>query len=139
MSMRLEKGWGAWGLDYRPDFNVVKRPRWIVNWKKNLWASQRLWNKSLGCRRKLVSLVVDVDGIDVSNDEAILKNGRAIGYVSSGGYAHHAQKSMAMGYVEIAHSAPTDQLDIEILGKLINEVLGAPIYDQIAIRCAAKS
>ena len=86
--------------------------------------------KASGARRKLVSLVVDVDGIDVSNDEAILKNGRAIGYVCSGGYAHHAQKSMAMGYVEIAHSAPGSQLDIEILGKTYQaEVLGAPIYD----------
>ena len=34
------------------------------------------------------------------NDEAILKDGKAVGYVSSGGYAHRVQKSMAMGYVE---------------------------------------
>ena len=102
-----------------------------MRWKKEfVGKSAAAEHKASGARRKLVSLVVDVDGIDVSNDEAILKNGRAIGYVSSGGYAHHAQKSMAMGYVEIDHSAPGSQLDIEILGKIYQaEVLGAAIYD----------
>ena len=132
MSLRLEKGWGAWGLDYRPDFNVVESGLdGFVNWTKEFVGKPTAAaQKAAGARRKLVSLVVDVDGIDVSNDEAILKNGRAIGYVSSGGYAHHAQKSMAMGYVDIAHSASGSQLDIEILGKIYQaEVLGAPIYD----------
>ncbi len=103
----------------------------FVNWKKEFVGKLvAAVQKAAGARRKLVSLVVDVDGIDVSNDEAILKDGRPIGYVNSDGYAHHAQKSMAMGYVEIAHSAPGSQLDIEILRKIYQaEVFGAPIYD----------
>lgn len=46
-----------------------------------------------------MTLSIDVDGIDVSNDEAILHEGAAVGYISSGGYAHHVCRSMAMGYV----------------------------------------
>jgi hypothetical protein len=36
---------------------------------------------------KLVSMVIVTDEIDVSNDEAILKDGECVGYVTSGGYA----------------------------------------------------
>ena len=75
-------------------------------------------------------MVIDVDGIDVCNDEAILKDGKAVGYVSSGGYAHRVQKSMAMGYVGTDHARAGIQLQVEILGKFYNaEVLGGPIYD----------
>ncbi|MCP4470716.1 MAG: FAD-dependent oxidoreductase [Gammaproteobacteria bacterium] len=48
---------------------------------------------------KLVTMTIDTDDIDVSNDEAILKDGECVGYVTSGGYAHHVQQSMALGYV----------------------------------------
>ena len=54
---------------------------------------------------------------DVSNDEAILLGDQAIGYISSGGYAHHAQKSMALGYVPIEHAAAGTALEVEILGE----------------------
>ena len=75
-------------------------------------------------------MVIDVDGIDVSGDEAILREGEAVGYVSSGGYAHRVGRSMAMGYVGAEHAAPGTKLEVEILGQMYPaEVLGAPIYD----------
>ena len=71
-----------------------------------------------------------MDGIDVSNDEAILHDGKAVGYVSSGGYAHHVGRSMAMGYVDAEHAAAGTKLQVEILGQFYDaEVLGAPLYD----------
>ncbi len=132
MSMRLEKGWGVWTLDYRPDFNAVESGMEIfINWKKDFvgkGASQKF--KSEGVAQKLVTMTIDVEGIDVSNDEAILHDGKAIGYVSSGGFAHHVGKSMAMGYVDASHSQPGTKLEVEILGEFYEaEVLGAPIYD----------
>ena len=60
----------------------------------------------------------------------MLKDGKAVGYVSSGGYAHRVQKSMAMGYVETDYANAGTQLQVEILGEFYNaEVLGGPIYD----------
>ena len=74
--------------------------------------------------------MIDVDGIDVSNDEAILKDGVAIGYVSSGGYAHHIKKSMAMGYVPTEHANAGNKVEVEILGKMYSaEIQGGPLYD----------
>ncbi|MET1413409.1 FAD-dependent oxidoreductase [Roseibium sp. HPY-6] len=132
MSMRLEKGWGVWTLDYRPDFNAVESNMDIfINWKKDFVGKKATETfRTDGVKQKLVTMTIDVDGIDVSNDEAILKDGAAVGYVSSGGFAHHVNRSMAMGYVATEHSTPGTALKVEILGEFFDaEVLGAPIYD----------
>ncbi len=132
MSLRLEKGWGAWTLEFRPDFNAVESGLdAFINWKKDFvgkTATQAF--RDDGVARRLVTMTIDVDGIDVSGDEAILKDGAAVGYVSSGGYAHRAGRSMAMGYVASDHAAPGATLQVEILGETYDaEVLGGPIYD----------
>jgi glycine cleavage system aminomethyltransferase T len=75
-------------------------------------------------------VVLAAAGIDVSGDEAILKDGSAVGYISSGGYAHRVGRSMAMGYVTSENAAPGTALQVEILGEMYEaKVLGAPIYD----------
>ncbi len=132
MSMRLEKAWGAWTLDYRPDFTAAQSGMDVfINWNKDFTGkAAALAERESGPRIRLVTLVIDVDGIDVSNDEAILSDGRAVGYVSSGGYAHHVGKSMAMGYVEADLAAGGTRLQVEILGQMYDaEVQGAPLYD----------
>jgi len=132
MSLRLEKGWGVWTLEFRPDFNAVESGMdAFINWKKDFVGKEAtLAVKEAGPNRQLVTMVIDVDGIDVSGDEAILHDGKAVGYVSSGGYAHRVRRSMAMGYVGSAHAAPGTRLQVEILGQMFGaEVLGAPIYD----------
>ncbi len=36
LSMRLEKGWGVWTMEYRPDFNAVESGMDVfINWKKD--------------------------------------------------------------------------------------------------------
>lgn len=132
MSMRLEKGWGAWTLDFRPDFNAVESGLDVfINWRKDFVGKKATEAfREQGVSRKLVTITIDVDGIDVSNDEAILCDGKAVGYVSSGGYAHHVGKSMAMGYVSADHAAAGTKLQVEILGEFYDaEVQGAPLYD----------
>ena len=103
----------------------------IFNWKKDFIGKEAAeTERKTGPKRKLVTLVIDVDGIDVSGDEAILLNGDAVGYISSGGYAHHVKKSMAMGYVSTKHAAAGTKLEVEILGQMyVAEVQGAPLYD----------
>lgn len=132
MSMRLEKGWGVWGLDFRPDFDAVESGMdAFINWNKAFVGKAAAQGaREKGAERKLVVLTIAGNGIDVSNDEAILKDGDAVGYVSSGGYAHHTGKSVAMGYVAAHHAAPGTMLEVEILGETYPaEVQGAPLYD----------
>jgi len=132
MSMRLEKGWGVWTLDFRPDFTAAESGMDVfINWKKEFVGKEAaLKERETGPVRKLVTLVIDVDGIDVSGDEAVLLDGAAVGYISSGGYAHHVQKSVAMGYVASEHAAADTVLQVEILGQLYDAtVQGVPLYD----------
>jgi dimethylglycine dehydrogenase len=131
MSLRLEKAWGAWGLEFRPDFNAIESGMDVfINWNKDFVGKDAtLKIKEAGVERRLVTLTIDTP-IDVSLDEAILKEGKAIGYVSSGGYAHHVGKSMAMGYVSSEHSEAGTAVEVEILGEFyLAEVQGAPLYD----------
>ena len=131
MSMRLEKAWGAWSLEFRPDFNAVESGMDVfINWKKEfVGKAATLKFKQEGVARKLVTLTIDTP-IDVTLDEAIMKEGEAIGYIASGGYAHHVGKSMAMGYVSTEHSEPGTAVEVEILGEFYPaEVQGAPLYD----------
>ena len=81
MSMRLEKGWGAWGLEFRPDFDAYESGMDIfIDWNKDfVGKAASLAAKNTPPKQKLVTMVIDVDGIDVCNDEAILKDGKAVG------------------------------------------------------------
>lgn len=131
MSLRLEKGWGAWSLEFRPDFNAIESGMDVfINWKKDFvgkTATEQF--KKDGVARKLVTLVIDTD-IDVTLDEAVLKDGEAVGYISSGGFAHHVKKSMAMAYVATEHAGAGSKLQVEILGEFHDaEVQAGPVYD----------
>jgi len=131
MSLRLEKGWGAWGLEFRPDFNAVESGMdAFINWKKDFAGKAATEAaRAEGPARKLVTLTIETD-MDVTLDEAIIKDGEAIGYISSGGYAHRVGRSMAMGYVAAEHAAAGSQVEVEILGEMrAAEVQGAPVYD----------
>ena len=130
--MRLEKQWGVWTLDFRPDFTAAESGLdAFICWGKDFIGKEAAEKeKREGTKQKLVNLTIESEEIDVSNDEAILKNEEPIGYISSGGYAHYVKKSVALGYVPIEHSKPKTKLQVEILGEIYNaEVQGKPLYD----------
>ena len=132
MSLRLEKNWGVWTLDYRPDFTAAESGLdAFIAWDKDfVGKAAALAEKATGPKKKLVTLVIDIKDRDVVNDEAILKDGTCVGYISSGGYAHHVGKSTAMGYVPPELSADGTALEVEINGQMYPaHVVGQPLYD----------
>ena len=131
MSLRLEKGWGAWGLEFRPDFNAVESGMdAFINWKKDFVGKDAtLKVREEGATRKLVTLVIDTP-IEVTLDEAVMKDGEAVGYITSGGYAHIVDKSMALAYVSAEYAAAGTNLGVEILGEVYDAtVQSEPLYD----------
>ena len=131
MSLRLEKGWGAWGLEFRPDFNAVESGMdAFINWNKDFVGKEATQIfKDNGVDRKLVTLTIDTP-IDVTLDEAVLVGGEAVGYITSGSFAHHVEKSMAMAYVATPHAEAGSTVQVEILGEMHDaEIMGAPVYD----------
>ncbi|MDH5796996.1 MAG: FAD-dependent oxidoreductase [Paracoccaceae bacterium] len=132
MSLRLEKNWGVWTLEYRPDFTAAESGMdAFIDWSKDFVGKEAAEaERGTGPSKRLVTLTIDIDDRDVVNDEAILKDGKCVGYVSSGGYAHHVGRSMAMGYVPPELAADGTELDVEINGTFYPaQVVAHPLYD----------
>jgi dimethylglycine dehydrogenase len=132
MSLRLEKSWGVWTLDFRPDFTPAESGLdSFIDWEKEFIGKQAaMEEKARGPQKCLVSMTVETQDIDVSNDEAILKDGECVGYVTSGGYAHTIGRSMAMGYVPAGLAKADTSLEVEINGEMYAaRVIDKPLYD----------
>ena len=81
--------------------------------------------------RKLCAFVVEAEDADVWADEPIWKDDEVVGFVTSGGYAHFVDKSVALGLVPRALASEDAAFEIEILGirrpaRLITEALLDP-------------
>ena len=56
------------------------------------------------------------DDADASGYEPIYRASELVGFVTSGGYGHCVQKSLAMGYRNSTVQAESDELTVTILG-----------------------
>jgi dimethylglycine dehydrogenase len=132
MALRLEKNWGAWTLDFRPDFTAAQSGLdAFIQWDKDFIGKPAAEaERAAGPDKRLVAMTIETDDIDVVNDEAIMKEETCVGYVTSGGYAHHVRRSMAMGYVPPALAVDGTALTVEINGAFYPaEVTAHPLYD----------
>ena len=129
MSMRLEKNWGAWTLDYRPDFTAKETGLDIfINWDKDFIGKEKA--KSENSSSKLTPLIVETNDIDVTNNEAVMNGDQSIGYVTSGGFAHFVNKSVAFTFIDQNKIKSENKIQIEINGDLFNcSVIKEPLYD----------
>ena len=132
MSMRLEKGYGAFFREYRPDYTPVESglDRFVAYDKGDfLGRAAALKDKARKPDKRLVALLVDSD-VEVVGYESIMKGGAAVGQVTSGGYAHWAGKSMAMGYVKAELAREGEAVEILIFGQPKGaRVQLAPLFD----------
>jgi dimethylglycine dehydrogenase len=70
--------------------------------------------------------------------ESIMKEGTAVGYVTSGAYGHCIDKSLAAGYVPTNLACEGERLEIDILGECrAARVRLAPLYDPQGLRLRA--
>jgi dimethylglycine dehydrogenase len=118
-SLRLEKGFGSWARELRPIYGPCEaglEP--FIAWKRGgfIGHDAAVAEREAGPRLRRVTLVVDAADADVMGDEPIWHDGKVAGWVTSGGYAHWVQKSVALGYVPAA-LAEAEALEVEILGE----------------------
>jgi dimethylglycine dehydrogenase len=140
MSLRLEKNWGVWTLDYRPDYTAAESGLdAFIDWRRDfIGRDAALAERERGPARQLVTLIVDTPEQDVVGDEAILQGTQCVGHVTSGGYAHHLGCSMAMGYVPRPCAAEGVALAVEINGAPYPaRVVTRPQYDPSGARMRA--
>jgi len=125
MSLRLEKSYGTWFREYRPIYTPAEGgiTRYLKLDHEFIGrAAHEAEVAAGGPKRRLVTLVVEPDPddpADVIGDEPIWHDGKVVGWVTSGGYGHHAGASIALGYVptELAELAGDGAFEIEIIGR----------------------
>jgi dimethylglycine dehydrogenase len=129
MSMRLEKNWGAWTLDFRPDFTAKESGLdFFIDWNKDFIGKESA--KKDNSKLKLTPLIVETEDIDVTNNEAVVKDGKSIGYITSGGFAHHVKKSVAYSYLDEEILKTNEKFQVEINGNFYNStIIKEPLYD----------
>jgi dimethylglycine dehydrogenase len=85
-----------------------------------------------------VQFEIDADRADAFGDEAIMLDGKADGWVTSGGYAATTGKSVALGYVETAYAEQEGGFAVEIIGvPRAARRLAAPLFDPEGTRLRA--
>ncbi|MFK8022526.1 MAG: FAD-dependent oxidoreductase [Ilumatobacter sp.] len=131
-SMRFDKAWGAWATEYRPIYDPFEAN---MGWMVKLDAAAKgdfigrdaaLAAREAGPVRRLVTFSVDPGEGDSAADcigNEPISIGRpgdetVVGWVTSGGFAHHSGLSIALGYVPAEHAASDGPWQIEVIGEM---------------------
>ena len=139
MSLRLDKSFGSWLREFRPDFSPVETflDRFVSYNKTNdfIGKSAVTEAKRIGPKKLQCTFIVDAVDADVVADEPIWLDDQVVGFVTSGGYSHHCQKSVAIGFVPVDIANAGQKVEIEILGRrCAAELIGEPLFDPQAQR-----
>lgn len=140
LAMRLEKNFGTWFREFRPIYGPYEADlgRFVKLSKESFIGKNAAQSEhDQGPNRLRVSFVVEAGDADVMGDEPIWHAGKVIGWVTSGGYAHFVDRSLAQGYVpaELAKNLDEDAFEIEILGERRKATINPdPLFDPGADR-----
>jgi 4-methylaminobutanoate oxidase (formaldehyde-forming) len=138
-SLRLEKGYRAWGSDIGPDHTPDEAGLgWAVKLKKNIDFKGRAAveaQRSGGVRKMLACFVVDAPDVVLSGRETIYRDGQRVGWLTSGGYGYSIGKSVGYGYVREPAGVDADHVlsgkyELEIATQRVPcSVQLDPLYD----------
>ena len=111
LCLRLEKNFPTWYRELRPIYGVFEGglERFVDLDQAGLHRQGGRACATMRARTRLrrVSFVVDATDADVLGDEPIWHVGKVIGWVTSGGYGHYVERSLAQGYVPKALAGET--------------------------------
>lgn len=105
-TLRLEKGYRAWGADIGPDHTPVEAGLlWACKMKSGVdFLGRAALQKQLsgGVNKRLAAFTVDNPSVILLGRETIYRNGERVGWLSSGGFGHTIDKPIGYGYVRRA-------------------------------------
>ena len=137
-SLRLEKGYGSFNKDFRPDYTPGETGLdRFVDFAKPDFAGRAAASaeRAAGARRRFVVMEVEARDADVVGYESIVKNDVAVGYVTSGAYGHTLGRSLAAGYVPTSLAQDGERFEIDILGEnCVATVRLQPLHDPEGLR-----
>lgn len=102
-SLRLEKGYLAWGADIGPDHTPLEAGLgWAVKLKRDLPFQGRealAAQQRGGVPKRLACFTVEQPGVTLLGRETIYRDGERVGWLTSAGYGHTVEKYIGYGYV----------------------------------------
>ncbi len=146
-SLRLEKGYRAWGSDITPNDSPFEAGLgWAVKLRTDLSflgreASEKGANEVP--RKLLATFTVDDPDVVLLGRETILRDGKFAGYLTSGGFGYTIGKPIGYGYVRNADGVTEDYLRsgkyelVVAQEKVPAELHLAPLYDPAGSRVKA--
>jgi dimethylglycine dehydrogenase len=137
-SLRLEKGYGSFNKDFRPDHTPGETGlERFIDFDKPDFSGRAaaLAERTAGAKRRFVVMEVAGTDVEVIGYESIMKDGAAVGYVTSGAYGHWVGKSLAAGYVPAAVAREGERFEIDILGEIRSATVRLePLHDPQGLR-----
>ncbi len=143
LCLRLEKNFPTWFRELRPIYGVFEGglDRFVDLSKPDFIGKEAAVRDQAGADTlRRVSFIVEATDADVLGDEPIWHAGKVIGWVTSGGYGHHVERSLAQGYVPkgLAGQTAAGAFEIEILGERRKAtIIAAPLFDPEGARMRA--
>ncbi len=133
MSLRLEKGYCILGGEMSSERTPLEAglERFVNFNKGNFLGRQALMQqKKEGLAEKLVLMTVETNDADTIGDEPVYMEDEIVGRVTSGGYGHTMEISLAMAYIKSELANPGTRVEISILGKrCLARVVPISYYD----------
>lgn len=131
-SLRLEKGYRAWGADMTPEHDPYEAG---VGFAVRMDKSEFLGRSALlelpeQPERRLVPLLMDHPEHVVMGKEPVRAGGSAVGYVTSAAYGYSLGRSIAYAWLPAELAAPGTAVEVEYFAeKLPATVAKEPLFD----------
>lgn len=134
MSLRLDRFFGSWLNEFSPDYTPGETGMdRFISFTKNTDFFGRAAaeaERATGAARKLVAFEVEALDADVNGYEPVWIDGEVRGFCTSGGYSHHAGKSIALALIPADLAEAGLEAEIEILGhKRAAKILTEALFD----------
>ena len=133
-ALRLEKGFGTWARDFRPLYGPLEAglDRFVAYRKEADFVGKAaaLREREQGGSLRRLVFAVDATTADVLGDEPVWHQGEVCGWVTSGGYAHASDVSVAIAYVPKERADAEEGWEIEVLGERLGaRILRTALFD----------
>jgi 4-methylaminobutanoate oxidase (formaldehyde-forming) len=146
-SLRLEKGYRAWGADIGPDHSpLMAGLGWAVKLRTDIPFQGRAALEVQAGKplpRLLAGFTTD-PGVVLLGRETIYRDGKRVGWLASGGYGYTVGRSIGYGYVRDAENGVDRDLvlsgryELEVARERVPaEVFLEPLYDPAMARIKA--
>ena len=111
----------GWARDYRPIYGPVEAglDRFVAFDKEAdfIGKAAAQAERANGGLLRLRTFVLEAKDADAIGDEPVWLDGKVVGWITSGGYAHHSKASVALGYVPREVAEQDSGWEIELLGE----------------------